>query len=395
MELSSVLKQIDCERIYQHVLRLEGTKHPVDAPGKLDEAAGYIFSEFKQYGLAADEQKFEISGFTQPFRNVEAATNSDGSPEFLVVAHYDTVEDCPGADDNASGVAVMLEVARVLAQQDILNLRFVSFTLEELNPTYLSKSRQIAQDLGLKDAKNRYTNIHTHEVMKRLTGLQGGFWTMGQNASEALEAARKELEPQLREKEIEYVEQLEKMYEGITSTSWPGKTATVGSSFWVDEAVRNSKKVSGVLCFDTIGFTSDKEFSQTLPPGLKPEMFQTNKVEDPTIGNFLGAIGDINSGRLAQSFLAQSALAAVDLPCALLQVPLGFQQIAVGMGDLLRSDHAPFWRQGIPALFLSDTANFRYPFYHTPADTIDKLDFAFLAKTCKATAATAVNMNRR
>ena len=65
------------------------------------------------------------------------------------------------------------------------------------------------------------------------------------------------------------------------------------------------------------------------------------------------------------------------------------------MGDLLRSDHAPFWRQGIPALFITDTADFRYAYYHTPADTIDKLDFSLMTKICKATIATALNLTSR
>jgi Zn-dependent M28 family amino/carboxypeptidase len=66
--------------------------------------------------------------------------------------------------------------------------------------------------------------------------------------------------------------------------------------------------------------------------------------------------------------------------------------MASGMRDLLRSDHAPFWRQGIPGLFLTDTADFRYPHYHTPADTIDKVDFNFLTKICKAIVATATSL---
>jgi Zn-dependent M28 family amino/carboxypeptidase len=58
--------------------------------------------------------------------------------------------------------------------------------------------------------------------------------------------------------------------------------------------------------------------------------------------------------------------------------------------DLLRSDHAPFWQNGIPGLFLTDMGDFRYPYYHTPADTIEKLNFDFLTRICKATIATAI-----
>jgi Zn-dependent M28 family amino/carboxypeptidase len=47
--------------------------------------------------------------------------------------------------------------------------------------------------------------------------------------------------------------------------------------------------------------------------------------------------------------------------------------------DLLRSDHAPFWDKDIPAVLVSDTANFRNPHYHTEQDTPDTLDPAFLS----------------
>lgn len=61
------------------------------------------------------------------------------------------------------------------------------------------------------------------------------------------------------------------------------------------------------------------------------------------------------------------------------------------MRDILPSDLAPFWRERIPALMLTDMANFRYPLYHTRADTIDKLDFDFLTRICGAVVTTVVS----
>jgi hypothetical protein len=46
---------------------------------------------------------------------------------------------------------------------------------------------------------------------------------------------------------------------------------------------------------------------------------------------------------------------------------------------LLRSDHAPFWRAGLPALMSTDTAEFRNPHYHRASDTPETLDYGFLA----------------
>jgi Zn-dependent M28 family amino/carboxypeptidase len=48
--------------------------------------------------------------------------------------------------------------------------------------------------------------------------------------------------------------------------------------------------------------------------------------------------------------------------------------------DSLRSDHAPFWKESIPTLFISDTANFRSELYHTPGDTHDKINYEALEK---------------
>lgn len=50
------------------------------------------------------------------------------------------------------------------------------------------------------------------------------------------------------------------------------------------------------------------------------------------------------------------------------------------MSDIGRSDHWPFWQEGYPALMVTDTAPFRYKYYHTPEDTVDKVDFEKMAR---------------
>ena len=51
--------------------------------------------------------------------------------------------------------------------------------------------------------------------------------------------------------------------------------------------------------------------------------------------------------------------------------------------NVLRSDHAPFWKAGIPALMWTDTAEFRNPHYHRESDTPDTLDYAFMAEVAR------------
>ncbi|NTX01043.1 M28 family peptidase [Myxococcus sp. CA040A] len=80
---------------------------------------------FERYGLSV-----RIQG---RYRNVVALPrHAKGRPVTFVAAHYDSVPDCPGADDNASGLAVMLECARVLAQSDAgPHVGFIGFNAEE------------------------------------------------------------------------------------------------------------------------------------------------------------------------------------------------------------------------------------------------------------------------
>lgn len=62
------------------------------------------------------------------------------------------------------------------------------------------------------------------------------------------------------------------------------------------------------------------------------------------------------------------------------------------MPDLLRADHALFWRDNIHAIFISDSANFRYPYYHTGGDTIKHLNFDFIKKIAQTSLLTLINM---
>ena len=110
--------------------------HQINA---LERTADYITSEFKQYGYEVSFQPYEYRGNT--YKNIFAEIRGKKTPEKVLIigAHYDTVTDTPGADDNASGVAGLLELARLLHNQSFpTTVRFVAFTLEE-PPLFRSK----------------------------------------------------------------------------------------------------------------------------------------------------------------------------------------------------------------------------------------------------------------
>jgi Zn-dependent M28 family amino/carboxypeptidase len=103
------------ERLKRHVAELASTQRNAD----LERPARYIEGAFG----SAQSHFFESAG--RKVRNIEA-----GSGAIVVGAHYDTVPGSPGADDNASGVAVLLELKRILEEEN-LPIRFIAFAIEE------------------------------------------------------------------------------------------------------------------------------------------------------------------------------------------------------------------------------------------------------------------------
>jgi len=111
------------ERLRRHVFTLAKSERNTD----LETPARYIEGAFAAHGLTSKLQTFESGG-----RNVNNVEVSPPDPAAIVVgAHYDTVPGSPGADDNASAVAALIELAGLL-RKERLPIRFVAFANEEL-----------------------------------------------------------------------------------------------------------------------------------------------------------------------------------------------------------------------------------------------------------------------
>ncbi len=123
------------ENLEAHVRKLAGANPPRNFENvkSLDASADYIRSQFQSYGLKTEDQTFEANKGSV-YRNILTSVGPVDAPRIVIGAHYDVCEDQPGADDNASGVAGMLEAARIL-QMNSKNLKnridFVAYTLEE------------------------------------------------------------------------------------------------------------------------------------------------------------------------------------------------------------------------------------------------------------------------
>jgi Zn-dependent M28 family amino/carboxypeptidase len=119
---------------------------------------------------------------------------------------------------------------------------------------------------------------------------------------------------------------------------------------------------------EMVGYCSHLANSQRVPPKLP--------VRIPHTGNFLGLIGNSRSNHLVTQLLQQARGSNPVFPVVGLKVVLGLEK---HFPSLTRSDHAPFWTAGIPALMWTDTSEFRNPHYHQITDTPDTLDYRFMA----------------
>ena len=280
------------QRLQDHLLALTVTigERSVRIPENLKKTAAYITAFLEDLGLAVDRQRYSYA--EQPLDNITAEISFRADPKhrFLIGAHYDSVSGTVGADDNASAVAVQLEVARHLAGQKESNpldlaVKFVFFALEE-PPVY--------------------------------------------------------------------------------------GTPYMGSRVYAKMAHTQKEKIDGMICLEMVGYACHEPGCQSYP---FPLMF----LDYPKQGDFIGIVNNFKSrgfaGRLVKQFQKNR-----QLPVVRLTVPFNGRI----MPAVRLSDHASFWDQGFKAVMVTDSAFFRNPYYHTAADTMDKLDFDFMAEVVQS-----------
>ncbi len=128
---------VDRHQLNTDLHRLVGARHPLSSPVRLQEIESYLHQQISDAGLTVIKQPFQALGGT--YHNVigtglPGQRSCQSAPPLIVAAHFDTIEGSPGADDNASALAVMLHVARqVQAMTLVRPIRFIAFNLEEEN----------------------------------------------------------------------------------------------------------------------------------------------------------------------------------------------------------------------------------------------------------------------
>lgn len=244
----------------------------------LEASADYLERVFGEVGYTPAAQTFLVN--KREVKNLEVERTGHSRPAGIIVigAHYDSVVGSPGANDNASGVAAVLELARLTREKAVArSVRFVAFVNEE--PPYF-------------------------------------------------------------------------------------QTMQMGSLVYARRARQRGEQIVAMLSLETIGYYSDAAGSQRYP--FPFSLFY------PSTGNFVGFVGNLTSRDLVRqaigSFREQAAFPSEGVAAPGWITGIGW------------SDHWAFWQEGYPAVMVTDTAPFRYPYYHTLYDTPDRIDYDRLAR---------------
>ncbi len=246
--------------------------------GKLCDAANWLEKSLADSGYTVERQSYHIDGQECSNLIVERAGNMHLDEIIVIGAHYDSAVGAPGANDNGSGTAALLELAnRFVKIKPERTLRFVFFVNEE--PPHFQSD-------------------------------------------------------------------------------------TMGSLVYARRCKARKENLTAVLSLETMGYYSDEDGSQNYPPPLGA-LF-------PKTGNFIGFVGNVDSGLLVERVLNSFRKHAM-FPSEGTSLPGTIQ----GVGW---SDQWSFWEFGYPGVMVTDTAPFRYPHYHRPTDTPDKLDYDRLAR---------------
>ncbi|MFX0126450.1 MAG: M28 family peptidase, partial [Candidatus Hodarchaeota archaeon] len=267
--IEKAVKMVDIERLYNHIRSLEGIKHALDSYDVLIQAGDYFEKTLKQYGIDTNKQFFPVEGLKDEFFNVEGLLGEQkdlSNPTLLITSHYDTVYSTPGADDNASGVAATLEVARILSELNYnKNVIFVSFNLEEFSPTLQKPIRRIGTQYGVFDEKYRYISWALKKYadqFKELIIASGPAKPFLDE--EAWNKFETEAKQELKETELEFFKEQNSIFRESAQDDPFGRNFLLGSDAYSKYAMERKINIVGVINLESVGFTSTQHHSQRL-----------------------------------------------------------------------------------------------------------------------------------
>jgi Iap family predicted aminopeptidase len=173
--ISDIILDVSTERLIGYLKRIEGLRHGWENYDSLKERTRFIGETLRSFGLEVENQEVPFHGRT--YHNVVATMRGDDKEKewILLGAHYDAAWGSPGADDNGSGTAALLEAANVLRGQRLnRTVQFVAFTLEEPQPQtihFLIGSNFFANEA--KRLKKKYAAVYILESVGYTDNTEG------------------------------------------------------------------------------------------------------------------------------------------------------------------------------------------------------------------------------
>lgn len=308
---------IDESRLRCAVEKLSEPRNRLHSPEAMCRAEDALARAFAAAGLDVWRQAFierDVIGHRdhEPFEkitydrldgvNVIARKPGQRAAAVVIVAHYDTVRDSPGADDNAAGVVALTELARILAPHRFRST--VVFAATDL------------EELGLFGAWRLVPALTADGPIELGINFESIAYTCTEPGSQRSPAGLVQL--------------------------YPGQMRRIGR--------RSSRGDFTAVLYNTAARAAAAQFGGALAGlGPVPPVLLREPAGLPVLGPALRA-----------------------------KVP--------AVRNFARSDHVAFWERGLPALQVTDTADHRYPHYHRPTDTADRLDYPRLREVIVATA---------
>jgi len=142
-------------------------------------------------------------------------------------------------------------------------------------------------------------------------------------------------------------------------------TKNMGSRIFARQARENNMDIRAMISLEMVGYFSDSKGAQAFPLPLMSFFYSTTP-------NFIAVVGNLKSKALVNQ-VKKGLKTGCSVPVETLAAP----SIVPGVG---LSDHASFWKEGYPAIMITDTAFYRNPNYHQPSDTKDTLNYQTMAE---------------
>lgn len=135
VDIGAIANMVDSVRLKDVLTFIQGIRHYQADTAHLEAVKNYIERHFVQSGLQTYRQPFLHVGYNAHNILGRHPGATDESKTYIIDAHFDTVDDSPGADDNGSGVAGVLEAMRILSQFHFKHsIKFIGFDFEESSP---------------------------------------------------------------------------------------------------------------------------------------------------------------------------------------------------------------------------------------------------------------------